>query len=308
VESRLAGSGHIVEGISPLPSDQIALADLRRPALIAKVEPGAGGVWIAHHRQPGVVRMAFGSRTSRTLLHKHAVRWAIPMNGPRFVFSSPEGQWRLAEATPGGSRRVTRLAVRPDVTIAWAASPSGAHLASIDEEGNVVVRSTTPVRKLVRARVPAPEITAFHAALCVRDDGGVSTLDAEGQVHRIEGGRVVATDAPALGCPDRATVEHWRRLLDGQLYAASSRVEWATLLRRTYGVDALRCPKCTSRMRVMATIIEPTSACRPSRCPGPGHEIRPGKRASTSTLHRKGGDGACTGRGAEVCPEGRIRS
>ena len=55
------------------------------------------------------------------------------------------------------------------------------------------------------------------------------------------------------------TVAHWRRILDGELYAASSRVEWALLLQRTYGVDALRCPKCTGRMRAMATLVEPAT-------------------------------------------------
>jgi len=62
----------------------------------------------------------------------------------------------------------------------------------------------------------------------------------------------VASDDPTI-----ITIQHWRRLLDGELYAASSRVEWALLLRRTYGVDALRCPTCSGRMRVMATLTEP---------------------------------------------------
>ena len=53
------------------------------------------------------------------------------------------------------------------------------------------------------------------------------------------------------------TVAHWRRILDGALYAASSRVEWAVLLRRTHGVDALRCPRCAGTMRAMATLVEP---------------------------------------------------
>ena len=65
--------------------------------------------------------------------------------------------------------------------------------------------------------------------------------------------------AMASDDPTRIPVEHWSRILDGELYAASSRVEWAVLLRRTYGVDALRCPKCTARMRVMATITEPSA-------------------------------------------------
>jgi hypothetical protein len=55
------------------------------------------------------------------------------------------------------------------------------------------------------------------------------------------------------------TVAHFCRILDGELYAASSRVEWALLLQRTYGVDALRCPKCMGRMRAMATLVEPAT-------------------------------------------------
>jgi hypothetical protein len=48
----------------------------------------------------------------------------------------------------------------------------------------------------------------------------------------------------------------WHRILDGELYAASSRIEWALLRSRTYGKDALRCPSCADRMRVMPTITE----------------------------------------------------
>jgi hypothetical protein len=58
--------------------------------------------------------------------------------------------------------------------------------------------------------------------------------------------------------PTVIAVKHWNRILNGELYAASSRVEWAILLRRTYGVDALRCPMCSARMRVMATLTEPS--------------------------------------------------
>jgi hypothetical protein len=39
---------------------------------------------------------------------------------------------------------------------------------------------------------------------------------------------VVAADDPTI-----LTVAHWGRILDGELDAASSRVEWAVLLRRT---------------------------------------------------------------------------
>jgi hypothetical protein len=63
--------------------------------------------------------------------------------------------------------------------------------------------------------------------------------------------------AVAFGDTTAMTVQHWSRILDGALYAASSRVDWAVLLQRTYGVNARRCPRCAAQMRVMATIIEP---------------------------------------------------
>jgi hypothetical protein len=59
---------------------------------------------------------------------------------------------------------------------------------------------------------------------------------------------------PAINPPS----ERRRERRPEELYAASSRVAWAVLLRRTYGVDALRCPTCAARMRVMATLVEPS--------------------------------------------------
>jgi hypothetical protein len=59
---------------------------------------------------------------------------------------------------------------------------------------------------------------------------------------------------------DAITVRHWGRLLDGALLATSSRIPWADLLRRTHGVEALVCPKCEGRVRVLAAITEPATA------------------------------------------------
>jgi hypothetical protein len=52
------------------------------------------------------------------------------------------------------------------------------------------------------------------------------------------------------------TPEHWSRLLEGVLFAISPRVDWATLLRRTYAEDALECPRCHGRMRLVAAITD----------------------------------------------------
>jgi hypothetical protein len=71
------------------------------------------------------------------------------------------------------------------------------------------------------------------------------------------------TPAPASAAdrdPTVITVKHWDRLQDGALYAASSRLDWATLLQRTHGIDALVCPACDGRLRPIATITDVTVA------------------------------------------------
>jgi len=59
--------------------------------------------------------------------------------------------------------------------------------------------------------------------------------------------------------PTTITVKHWHRLLDGELFATSSHMEWAVLMQRSFGFDSLRCPKCDHKMRVLATILEPAA-------------------------------------------------
>jgi hypothetical protein len=70
------------------------------------------------------------------------------------------------------------------------------------------------------AATTAPATTAAAAAVmpAPHPTPGASGLGAV----------AVASDDPTI-----ISIEHWRRLLDGELYAASSRVAWAVLLRRT---------------------------------------------------------------------------
>ena len=53
------------------------------------------------------------------------------------------------------------------------------------------------------------------------------------------------------------SVAHWGRLEEGTLFAWSRRLEWPVLMKRTFGFDVLRCPRCNRRMRVIASITEP---------------------------------------------------
>ena len=66
-----------------------------------------------------------------------------------------------------------------------------------------------------------------------------------------------AAGAWQLLAPNVLSVKHWDRLLGGALYAASPRVDWASLLRRTFAVDVLACPTCGGRLRVLGEVTEP---------------------------------------------------
>jgi hypothetical protein len=56
--------------------------------------------------------------------------------------------------------------------------------------------------------------------------------------------------------PNILSVAHWRRLLGGELYAQSSRVDWATLLKRTWGTDVRVCVLCGGRLVVRAVVTD----------------------------------------------------
>jgi len=58
-------------------------------------------------------------------------------------------------------------------------------------------------------------------------------------------------DAGQLLTPNVLSVKHWDRLLGGALYAATPRLDWASLLRRSFSVDVLECAKCGGRLRVL---------------------------------------------------------
>jgi hypothetical protein len=67
---------------------------------------------------------------------------------------------------------------------------------------------------------------------------------------------VAAAPVVAVG-PTMLTVAHWGRLEDGELFAWSRRLEWAVMMKRTFGFQVLRCPRCGRKMRVVSTITEP---------------------------------------------------
>jgi len=65
-----------------------------------------------------------------------------------------------------------------------------------------------------------------------------------------------AAGACQLLTPNVLSVKHWNRLVGGALYAATPRLDWATLLRRSFQVDVLACPACSGRLRVLGEVTE----------------------------------------------------
>jgi hypothetical protein len=62
--------------------------------------------------------------------------------------------------------------------------------------------------------------------------------------------------------PTTITVAHWGRLDEGELFAKARYVDWAVLMKRSFGFDVLRCPRCATKMRVLATITHPATIRR----------------------------------------------
>jgi hypothetical protein len=73
---------------------------------------------------------------------------------------------------------------------------------------------------------------------------------------------LLVTGAAVRLAPNILSIPHWERLLGGELYAPLSRVDWATLLRRTFDVDVKRCRGCGGRMTVRAVVTDAASIAR----------------------------------------------
>jgi len=83
-----------------------------------------------------------------------------------------------------------------------------------------------------------------------RDDSAASKLDP----RHDEPGRAPRVDPPRPRAP---------QVVEGRkLYAPLSRVDWATLLRRTFDVDVTRCTGCAGRITVRAVVTAPASIDR----------------------------------------------
>jgi hypothetical protein len=75
-----------------------------------------------------------------------------------------------------------------------------------------------------------------------------------------------APPAPDAACADSAgadkTGEGESREIDITKIQRGSRLPWALLLQRVFMTDALTCPKCHGRMKILAAITKPEAICK----------------------------------------------
>jgi len=70
--------------------------------------------------------------------------------------------------------------------------------------------------------------------------------------------------APVQVEPTTISILHWGRLLDGELFATSRYVQWAVLMKRTWGCDVLRCTfALPTRCKVVSAGFEPPKPLDP---------------------------------------------
>ena len=72
----------------------------------------------------------------------------------------------------------------------------------------------------------------------------------------------MTTDFSEIVAPNVLSCAHRDRLLDGKLYASSTRLDSRTLLKRTFDVDLRVCVRCGGRLTVRALVTAPTAIAK----------------------------------------------
>ena len=98
----------------------------------------------------------------------------------------------------------------------------------------------------------APTISGLHAR-----EGGDGRAAFVLDAPSIPTATLTTTGAATQVAPHVLSLAHWDRLLDGELYATSSRLDWRTLLKRTFQVDLRVCVRCGGRLTVRAAVTAP---------------------------------------------------
>ena len=164
---------------------------------------------------------------------------------------APHARWRSAVVPkpPAAARTPDHPAcANAPARETTKAGPSPERLPKQDTPRPDASRTATPAHAAAAVSTPpwpavAPTVPAPSAA----------TTLAVPRAAAVVLGDVVLTD---FGI----SVRHLDRLLGGLLLATAPRLEWAKLLRRTFGIDVLRCAQGGGRLRLLAAITDKATA------------------------------------------------
>jgi hypothetical protein len=96
------------------------------------------------------------------------------------------------------------------------------------------------------------------ASTCPHDAGDGSAAFAL-NASSVDLATLTASGDAKLVAPNVLSITHGERLLDGELYASSSPLDWRTLLKRTFEVDLRVCVRCGGKLTVRAVLTDPAT-------------------------------------------------
>jgi hypothetical protein len=79
---------------------------------------------------------------------------------------------------------------------------------------------------------------------------------------RVATATLTPTGAAEQLAPNVLSLAHWDRILEGELYATSSRIDWRSLLKRTFDEDQRVCVRCGGKLTVRAVFTDPASVAK----------------------------------------------
>jgi hypothetical protein len=157
-----------------------------------------------------------------------------------------EGLERLANYGARGPLSLERLSQLPDGRLSYRMKrPSASGATSLE---------FTPVDFLrrVAALIPPPRVNLVRFFGCLAPNARLRSLVVPAPPPELP---PEPAPPPAAGPLPSLTTNDEKAELDGPTARPSSRIPWADLLKRTFGVDLLSCTNCGGKRRVVACVF-----------------------------------------------------
>jgi hypothetical protein len=124
-----------------------------------------------------------------------------------------------------------------------------------------------PPRATACKKSDPPELDPYATAVAATTTTAPTRETGDGRAAFVVDATVATASLTTTGAaehvaPHVLSIAHWERLLDGELYASSSRIDWRTLLKRTFDTDLRVCVRCGGALTVRAAVTDNASVTR----------------------------------------------